>query len=150
MSEPYLALQVIMMPRDANPMPTLLANGEYGPFTTIFGGILLSYIDQAGAIGARHEVVRAGGAPPFLVTVAVNRVEFKQPVLVGDIVSFRTHLARLGRTSVTMHVNVEAERAGQTLRVTEAEVVYVGIDPTSRERRPVPLVPAPPSRPALA
>jgi acyl-CoA thioesterase YciA len=129
MAADYLAIRVVMMPRDTNP---------YG---TIFGGILLSYIDQAGAIGARYEVVRAGGPPPVVVTVAVNRVEFKQPVFVGDVVSFRTSLVRLGRTSITMHVSVEAERGGQTLRVTEAEVVYVGVDPASPDRRPVPLLP---------
>jgi acyl-CoA thioesterase YciA len=129
MAEEYLAIRVVMMPRDTNP---------YG---TIFGGILLSYIDQAGAIGARYEVVKAGGPPPVVVTVAVNRVEFKQPVLVGDVVSFRTSLVRLGRTSITMHVSVEAERAGQSLRVTEAEVVYVGVDPASPDRRPVALLP---------
>jgi acyl-CoA thioesterase YciA len=129
MAEEYLAIRVVMMPRETN------------PHGTIFGGILLSYIDQAGAIGARHEVVRAGGPPPFVVTVAVNRVEFKHPVLVGDVVSFRTSLVRLGRTSITMHISVEAERAGAVLRVTEAEAVYVGIDPASAERRPVPLLP---------
>ena len=124
MSEPYLAIQVVMMPRDTNP------NG------TIFGGILLSYLDQAGAIGARQEVIRAGGKPPMLVTVAINRVEFKKPVLVGDVVRFLTRPLRLGRTSITMQVSVEAERGGQVLNVTEAEVVYVGIDPTSPERKP--------------
>jgi acyl-CoA thioesterase YciA len=129
MAEDYLAIRVVMMPRDTN------------PHGTIFGGILLSYLDQAGAIGARHEVVRAGGTPPFLVTVALNRVEFNHPVLVGDVVSFRTSLVRLGRTSITMLVHVEAERAGQPLRVTEAEAVYVAIDPGTAERRPVPLFP---------
>src|ERR1043165_566866 len=109
MSEPYLAIQVVMMPRDTNP------NG------TIFGGILLSYLDQAGAIGARREVVRAGGAPPMLVTVAINRVEFKRPVHVGDVVRFLTRLERIGRTSITMHVQVEAERGQEVLQVTEAE-----------------------------
>jgi acyl-CoA thioesterase YciA len=128
MGDPYLAIQVIMMPRDTNPL------------NTIFGGVILSYIDQAGAIGARREVFRAGGALPFLLTVAVNRVEFKQPVLVGDVVRFLTRLVRLGRTSITMHVTVEAERADQVLQVTEAEIVYVGVDPTTPERKPVPLV----------
>jgi acyl-CoA thioesterase YciA len=123
-SEPYLAIQVVMMPRDTNP------NG------TIFGGILLSYLDQAGAIGARREVVRAGGEPPMLVTVAINRVEFKRPVLVGDVVRFLTRVVRLGRTSITMHVQVEADRGRDVLQVTEAELVFVGIDPTSPERRP--------------
>jgi acyl-CoA thioesterase YciA len=128
MSDPYLAIQVVMMPRDCNPQGT------------IFGGILLSYIDQAGAIAARREVIRAGGRPPMLVTVAMNRVEFKKPVLVGDVVRFLVRLGRIGRTSITVHVNVEAERGDDILQVTEAEVVYVSIDPTSPERRPVPLM----------
>jgi acyl-CoA thioesterase YciA len=129
-SEPYLAIQVVMMPRDTNPLGS------------IFGGVILSYIDQAGAIGARREVVRAGGAQPFLVTVAVNRVEFKEPVLVGDVVRFLTKPVRFGRTSITMSIRVEAERDGQVLHVTEAEVVYVGIDPTTPDRRPAPLLPS--------
>jgi len=124
MSEPYLAIQVVMMPRDTS------------PHGTIFGGVILSYIDQAGAIAARREVIHAGGSPPFLVTVAFNRVEFKRPVLVGDVVRFLVRLVRLGRTSVTVHVNVEADRGEEVLQVTEAEVVYVGIDPSSPERRP--------------
>jgi acyl-CoA thioesterase YciA len=109
---------------------------------TIFGGVILSYIDQAGAIGARHEIIQAGSAPPFLVTVAMNRVEFHRPVLVGDVVRFLTNLVRIGRTSITMHVHVEVERGRDVLRVTEAEVVYVGIDPSTPERRPVSLLPS--------
>ena len=130
MSNPNLAIQVVMMPRDTN------------PHGTIFGGVILSYIDQAGAIGARREVIMAGGSPPVLVTVALNRVEFHQPVLVGDVVRFLTRLVRLGRTSITMQVNVEAERGREILQVTEAEVVYVSIDPSTPERRPKPLLPA--------
>jgi acyl-CoA thioesterase YciA len=129
MSEPYLAIQVMMMPNQVNPQGT------------IFGGVILSYIDQAGAIGARHEVIEAGGPSPFLVTVAMNRVEFKRPVFVGDVVRFRSRLVRMGRTSVTVQVSVEAERGQQVVRVTEAEVVYVGIDLSSADRRPVPLLP---------
>jgi acyl-CoA thioesterase YciA len=141
MSDSYLALQVVMMPRDANPIPTVLPGAtQTRLYSTIFGGVILSYIDQAGAIGARREVIRAGGSPPFLVTVAMNRVEFHQPVLVGDVVRFLTSLVRFGRTSVTVHVNVEVERGQQVLQVTEAEVVYVGIDPASSERRPKPLL----------
>ena len=140
-SEPYVALQVVMMPRDANPLPTVLPGVTHSYlYGTIFGGVILSYIDQAGAIGARREVIRAGGPPPFLVSVALNRVEFHQPVLVGDVVRFLTRLVRLGRTSITVHVSVEAERGQQILQVTEAEVVYVGIDPTSAERLPKPLL----------
>jgi acyl-CoA thioesterase YciA len=128
MSEPYLAIQVVMMPRDTN------------PHGTIFGGVILSYLDQAGAIGARREVIRAGGPPPSLVTVAMNRVEFKKPVLVGDVVRFLVRMGRMGRTSITVHVNVEAERGGQVLQVTEAEVIYAAVDLSTPERRPVPLL----------
>lgn len=131
MPEPYVAIQVVMMPRDTN------------PHGTIFGGVILSYIDQAAAIGARREVIRAGGPQPFLVTVAMNRVEFHRPVLVGDVVRFLTRLVRMGRTSITMHVAVEADRDSETLQVTEAEVVYVGVDLNHAERRPVPLLPGP-------
>jgi acyl-CoA thioesterase YciA len=123
MAQPYLAIQVIMMPRDTNPLGS------------IFGGVILSYIDQAGAIGARREVSRAGGGLPFLVTVAVNRVEFHKPVLVGDVVRFLTTVVRMGRTSITMHVMVEVERGKEILQVTEAEIVYVGIDPETRTPR---------------
>jgi acyl-CoA thioesterase YciA len=116
-----------MMPRDTNPLGS------------IFGGVILSYLDQAGAIGARREIAKAGGGMPFLVTVAMNKVEFKQPVLVGDVVRFMTQPARIGKTSITMDIAVEAERGSEVLRVTEAEVVYVAIDPQTR--RPVPLCP---------
>jgi acyl-CoA thioesterase YciA len=124
MSEAYLAIKVVMMPRDTNPQGT------------IFGGVMLSYIDQAGAIGAHKEISRAGGRAASLVTVAMNKVEFHHPVLVGDVVSFLTRLVRVGRTSITMHVSVETEREGATLQVTQAEVVYVAVGP---ERRPIPI-----------
>ena len=128
MSEPYVAIQVVMMPSEVNPQGT------------IFGGVILSYIDQAGAVGARREVALAGGEPPAVVTVALNRVEFKKPVLVGDVVRFLTRPLRLGRTSITMQVSVEAERGGQVLNVTEAEVVYVAVDLSTPERKPRPLL----------
>ena len=127
MSEPYLAIQVVMMPRDTNPLGS------------IFGGVILSYLDQAGAIGARREIAQAGGGQPFLTTVAVNKVEFKQPVLVGDVVRFLTRAVRMGRTSITMDIAVEAERGPDVLHVTQAEVVYVRIDPETR--RPLPIMP---------
>jgi acyl-CoA thioesterase YciA len=131
LANPYLAIQVVMMPRDTSP------NG------TIFGGVVLSYIDQAGAIGARHEILAAGGPAPMLVTVAMNAVQFHEPVLVGDVVRFMTRLVRIGRTSITVHVSVEAERGAGVLQVTEAEVVYVAVDRVSPERKPVPLLPGP-------
>ena len=126
MSEPYLAIQVVMMPRDTN------------PHGTIFGGVILSHIDMAGALGARHEIGLAGGNDTLtLVTVAINRVEFKEPVLVGDVVRFSTRLVRFGRTSVTIHVAVEAERGHDRIAVTEAELVYVGVD---EQRQPMALL----------
>lgn len=132
MSEPYSAIQVVMMPRDTNP---------YG---TIFGGVILSYIDMAGSIGARREVLLMGGNPnAAFVTVAINRVEFKQPVMVGDVVKFLTTVLRIGRTSITMHIDVIAERGAELIAVTDAEVVYVGVDQSlaPAERKPVPLKP---------
>ena len=127
MSNPYTAIQIVMMPRDTN------------PHGTIFGGVILSYIDMAGATAARREVALRGGSPNIkIVTVAFNRVEFKQAVLVGDVVRFETSVVKIGRTSITMHVDVIAERAGQEIRVTDAEVVYVGVD---QDRQPVPLLP---------
>ncbi len=131
MSEPYTAIQVVMMPRDTN------------PGGTIFGGVLLSYIDQAGAIGARHEIVQLGGEIPSLVTVAINKVEFKRPVLVGDVVRFNTRVDRIGRTSITVNVQVEAERGRDLLQVTEAEIVYVAVDAHGSRHKPVPILPQP-------
>jgi acyl-CoA thioesterase YciA len=128
MSNPYTAIQIVMMPRDTN------------PHGTIFGGVILSYIDMAGATAARREVaLRGGPASVKIVTVALNRVEFKQPVLVGDVVRFETSVGRIGRTSITMHIKVVAERAGVEIHVTDAEVVYVGVDD---QRQPMPLLPA--------
>lgn len=126
-SQPYLAVKVVMMPRDTNHVGT------------IFGGVLLSYIDQAGAIGARHEIRQAGWGDQVLVTVAMKGVEFHQPVFVGDVVSFWARLVRIGTTSITVHVSVEAEREGAAVRLTEAEVTYVAIDPASPVRRPRPI-----------
>ncbi len=115
---PQPAIRVILMPKDTNALGT------------IFGGIILSYIDQAGAVEAhRHS---AGGR---FVTVAMREVEFHHPVFVGDLVSFYTETIRRGTTSVTIKVVVEAERArtrGNRVKVTEAEVVYVHVDEGNR------------------
>ncbi len=119
------AIRVLMMPKDTNALGT------------IFGGIILSYIDQAGAVEAyRHGAGR-------LVTVAMREVVFHQPVFVGDLVSFFTATERLGRTSVTVRVVVEAERqrgeqAHVRVKVTEAEVVYVHVD---AKGQPAPIEP---------
>lgn len=102
-----------MLPRDTN------ARG------TIFGGVILSHIDLAGAIAASRQ------APRNFVTRAMREVGFIAPVYVGDVVSFYTCMRREGKTSVTVHVIVEAERSkepGRTVKVTEAEVVYVSVD----------------------
>jgi acyl-CoA thioesterase YciA len=116
------AIRVIMMPKDTN------ARG------TIFGGVILSYIDQAAAIEAHKQ------SSKNFVTKAMNAVEFVAPVHLGDVVSFYTRILRLGTTSVTVKVDVEAERSQETLgkhfvKVTEAEVVCVAVDASGR---PVP------------
>ena len=139
MAEPYLALQVLMMPRDANPLPSGVPNA---PYLTIFGGVILSYIDTAGALAARRELkLRKGNPKASFVTVAINRVEFKKPVLVGDVVRFQTTVVRVGRTSMTVHIDVLAERGAETVHVTEAEGVFVGVDLSTPDRKPVPLFP---------
>jgi acyl-CoA thioesterase YciA len=107
-----LALQVVTLPRDTN---------QYG---TIFGGVILSYIDQAGFVEARRHGVHRW------VTVAIDRVEFKRPVHLGDVVGFYTQTIRKGTSSVTVMVDVEAERylSGETARVTEATLTLVSVD----------------------
>lgn len=115
------AIRVMMMPRDTN------AHG------TIFGGVILSYIDQAGAIEARRHT------PNKYVTVAMDGVEFKRPVYVGDVLSFFATLVKSGRTSMTIRVHVVAERfanPAESIAVTEATLVYVSVDD---EGRPAPL-----------
>jgi acyl-CoA thioesterase YciA len=137
-----------MMPRDTNgvlatrgdPANPQLAFSQLA----VFGGVILGYIDQAGAIGGRREIIRQGGEPPLLLTVAFNRVEFKAAVLVGDVVRFLTRPVRIGRTSITMDIQVEAERGTKVFQVTEAEVVYVGVDTSTAMRRPKPLLPTSP------
>lgn len=114
-------LRVVLLPRDTN---------EAG---TIFGGVILSHLDIAGAVEARKHTVRR------IVTVAMKEVEFHQPVWVGDVVSFYTRTTRIGRTSISVHITVEAARRAdpsQLVKVTEAEVVYVAVDD---QFRPVPV-----------
>ncbi|HUP60144.1 MAG TPA: hotdog domain-containing protein [Thermoanaerobaculia bacterium] len=116
------AIRVLMMPRDTN------AHG------TIFGGVILSYIDQAGAIEARRQGCQ------LMVTVSMDKVVFHEPVLVGDLVSFWTETIRIGTTSITTKVVVEAIRVGspsERVIVTEAHVVYVNV---GEDRRPAPIV----------
>ena len=113
------AIRVLMMPRDTN------AHG------TIFGGIILSYVDQAGAIEARRQGLQN------MVTVSMDKVVFHEPVYVGDLVSFWTETVRIGNTSITTKVVVDVIRSnGQRVLVTEAQVVYVNI---GKDRRPLPI-----------
>ena len=108
------AIRITMLPRDTNSQGT------------IFGGVILSYIDMAGAIEAH----RRTGMDRF-VTVAMREVIFHRPVLVGDLVSFYSETVKIGTTSITTRVVVEVERygsPGERARVTEAEVVYVAVD----------------------
>jgi len=118
---PEPSIRVIMMPKDTN---------AYG---TIFGGVILSFIDQAGAVEAKRH-----GAE-FIVTIAMREVVFHEPVYVGDLVSFYTRLVKVGRTSITIAVEVfsqPGEGIVNRVRVTEAEVTYVNLD---KNRRPMPI-----------
>lgn len=111
------SIRVVMMPRDTNPMGT------------IFGGIILSYIDQAGVVEAQDFTRRK------LATVAMHEVKFLAPVFVGDVVSFYSEVTRVGRTSITVRVTVEARRGmppHEMVLVTQAEVVYVAIEEPGR------------------
>jgi len=113
------AIRITMLPRDTNSQGT------------IFGGVILSYIDMAGAIEAH----RRTGMERF-VTVAMREVIFHQPVFVGDLVSFYSETVKVGTTSITTRVVVEAERygsPGKSARVTEAEVVYVAVDKNGKK-----------------
>jgi len=108
------AIRIALLPRDTNSQGT------------VFGGIILSYIDMAGAIEA-HRHTRMDR----FVTVAMREVIFHKPVFVGDLVSFYAETLSIGTTSITVRVIVEAERVGastEQVRVTEAEVVYVAVD----------------------
>ncbi len=107
------AIRVVMLPRDTN---------ERG---TIFGGVLLSHIDLAGAVEASQH------APKKFVTVAMDKIDFIAPVNVGDVVSFYTHTTQVGRTSIKIHVDVFAARRGpleKEQKVTEADLVFVAVD----------------------
>jgi acyl-CoA thioesterase YciA len=108
----HLALRVVTMPRDTN---------QYG---TIFGGVILSHIDQAGFVEARRHGVHRW------VTVALDRVEFKAPVHLGDTVNYYATTVRMGTSSVTVQIDVEAERyeSGATVPVTSASITLVSVD----------------------
>jgi acyl-CoA thioesterase YciA len=118
-----LVMRVMPMPSDVN------ANGD------IFGGWVMAQVDVAGA------VLPARLARGRLATVAVNEFIFKQPVSIGDLLSFYAHIRRVGRTSITVHVEVYAERnpeAPQIVKVTEANLTYVAIDGQGKPRPVLP------------
>lgn len=118
-AERHATLRVVPMPADTNSV------GD------IFGGWIMSHVDVAGAIAAAR---RARGR---VVTVAVNGLAFKKPVMVGDVVSFYAEVVRIGRTSITVKVDVYVERrveAQQCVKVTEATLTYVAIDEGRRPR----------------
>ena len=115
-----LVLRVMPMPADAN------GNGD------IFGGWIMAQVDLAGA------VLPARIAKGRIATVAVNQFIFKQPVSIGDLLSFYARVERVGNTSITVHVEVYAERNPQDLyvvKVTEAKVTYVAIDMQGQPRQ---------------
>jgi acyl-CoA thioesterase YciA len=114
-----LVMKVIPLPADTN------ANGD------IFGGWVMAQVDLAGS------VLPARVIKGRMATVAVNEFLFKQPVRVGDLLSFYSEVMRIGRTSITVRVEVFAERfrsQGQYTKVTEATVTYVAIDDNGRPR----------------
>jgi acyl-CoA thioesterase YciA len=114
-----LALRIATLPRDTN---------QYG---TIFGGVVLSYIDQAGFVEARRHGLHRW------VTAAIDRVEFKAPIHLGDIVNLYATPMKFGTKSITILVDVEAERftTGDTVAVTAATMVMVAID---AQGKPIP------------
>ena len=114
-----LVMRVMPMPADSN------ANGD------IFGGWIMAQVDIAGG------VIPARIARGRIATVAVNQFVFKQPVSVGDLLSFYARVERIGTSSVTVHVEVYAERnpaAPHVVKVTEASLTYVAIDAEGRPR----------------
>jgi acyl-CoA thioesterase YciA len=120
-SDKELVLKVIPMPADTN------GNGD------IFGGWVMAQVDLAGSV-IPARIVRGR-----MATVAVNQFVFKQPVRVGDICSFFAHVTRIGTTSITVDVEVFAERfgaQGEFVKVTEATLTYVAID---EQGRPTPI-----------
>ncbi len=124
MAERIPAIKVLLLPKDTNALGT------------IFGGVILSHIDLASAVEARKTAQRR------YVTKAMREVEFHEPVFLGDVVNFFAETVRVGRSSITVRVSVEAERwgkgHGEQVQVTQAEVVLVAVDEAGR---PTPIQP---------
>ncbi len=108
------AIRVVLLPRDTNSQGT------------IFGGIILSHIDLAGAVEASKTTKQK------VVTKAINEVEFKAPVFVGEVVSFYASTIRVGNTSITVHVDVEVNRGDKVVEVTHADLTFVCVDKDGR------------------
>ena len=104
------AIRVVLQPKDTN---------KHG---TIFGGVILSYIDLAGAVEASKTTTQR------IVTAGIKEVDFKAPVFIGEVVSFYTKTTRVGRTSITVRVDVESTRGHQEVHVTSAELTFVALD----------------------
>jgi acyl-CoA thioesterase YciA len=126
MTDRVPAIKLLLLPKDTNALGT------------IFGGVILSNIDLASAVEARKTAAHR------YVTKAMREVEFHAPVYLGDIVSFYTETLRVGRTSITVKVLVEVERwsagSGESIQVTEAEVVLVAVGPNGQ---PTTVLPGP-------
>lgn len=123
-AEHHPTIRIMPQPADSN------TNGD------VFGGWIMSQVDLAGAVPASR---RAGGR---IATVAINAMSFHHPVFVGDLLSFYANVVKTGRTSITISVEVYAERqllADEVVKVTEAVLTYVAID---EQRKPRPLPPA--------
>ena len=119
MTERNVAIRVVMLPKDTNQLGT------------IFGGVILSHLDLAGSTEAGKQAAKR------FVTKAMENVEFLAPVFLGDTVTFYTSTVKIGTTSITIDVDVEAERFGsegnrETVKVTSARVVYVAVDENGR------------------
>jgi len=132
---PHAGVAPLQLPRDREPVLRVMplpadvnANGD------IFGGWIMAQVDLAGA------VLPSRVAKGRIATVAVNQFIFKQPVSLGDLLSFYARITRIGRTSISVHVEVYAERNPadlQVVKVTEADLTYVAID-AKGQPRPVP------------
>ena len=104
------SIRVVLLPRDTNSQGT------------IFGGIILSYIDLAGAVEVGKTTRQK------VVTVGIKEVSFRAPVFVGEVVSFYTTTTRVGNTSISVHVDVEVWRQQESIHVTEADLTFVCVD----------------------
>jgi len=126
------------LPQDRQPELRLMAMpADTNPAGDIFGGWIMAHVDLAGGVAA---IRRSRGR---VATVAVNSFQFRQPVSVGDVVSFFTRIAKVGRTSITVDVEVYAERNPShpiIVKVTEASLTYVALDGQGAKREVPPVV----------